>query len=85
MLNDLLAGIDARLTLAVERKLGVSVRLVGHRPTGVAGQTEPVFDVPSTHEDEARALGLVTLRAIVPPYAVRQRLRDQTVAVGRTK
>lgn len=57
------ARIDAMLVAAVERKLGVTVRLLGHRPTGVVGQTEPVFDVPATHDALARSLGVVTLRS----------------------
>lgn len=57
------ARINAKLAAAVSRTLGVPVRLDHYNPPEccMGGPDTPVFAVPSSVTDRARALGLTVL------------------------
>ena len=56
------ARIDAKLAAAVSRTLGVDVTLAHYDPPTFDGGPEtPVFAVPASVADRARALGLTVI------------------------
>lgn len=83
-INERLAAIDARYAAIVSAKLGgVSVRVLRHDVDTRTGASIPVFAVPTHCVDAGTRLGLRCEAHVVPPYAVRKRLREATLKIGR--